>query len=107
MHRLGTITFSGNSGASYKFDVYPIDSAFDPSVSGVYMVTKRKAGRTGFVHKRIHLGQSEDLCQSRANGERSFSSRGGNCFCVHVQPDAQQRLDIETDLIRQRPAQAD
>lgn len=102
MSKLGTVKFTGRSGSQYRFEAFPLESVLEKGLSGVYVVTERKQGKTkpGFVHKRISAGQSSDLCQSLSNGEKAFSARGGNCFCVHEQSDEIIRQSIEQDLMR-------
>jgi hypothetical protein len=100
MNKIGTVRFSGKSGNQYRFDAYPQETVFEEGFSGVYMITHRKPGkaRPGFVHKRICIGQSDDLCQSLAKSGKVFSDRGANCFCVHAQNDEGIRQEIEQDL---------
>ena len=103
MNKLGTIKFSGKSGERYAFTAYPLETVFDEAFSGVYVVTRRKEGKAkkGFVHKRLCTGQSDDLRQSLASVEPSFSSRGANCICVHAENDQAARRKIELDLARE------
>ncbi|HUT61658.1 MAG TPA: hypothetical protein VNA25_27785 [Phycisphaerae bacterium] len=103
MSKLGTVRFSGKSGARHAFAAYPLETVFARGVSGVYVVTRRKPGKSkkGFVHKGICTGQSDDLRQSLASDERSFSARGANCICVHTEKDKGARQKIEQDLVRE------
>ena len=100
MDKLGTIKFSGKSGARYLFAVYPLDAVFDDALSGVYVVTQRRkvTTRKGFVHRRIHIGQSADLRELVAATEPSFSTPGANCICVHAEKNDDARLKIQADL---------
>ncbi len=102
MNKLGTIKFSGKSGERYPFVAYSLETVFDKAFSGVYVATRRKEGKSkkGFVHKRICTGQSDDLRQSLASVEPSFSERGANCICVHAENDQAARQKIEQDLAR-------
>ena len=102
MNRLGTVKFSGKSGVRYAFVAYALETVFDEALSGVYVATRRKEGKSkkGFVHKRICTGQSGDLRQSLAGVEPSFSERGVNCICVHAENDQAARHEIEQDLAR-------
>jgi len=103
MNKLGTVKFSGTSGARYAFAAYPLETVFGRGVGSVYVATRRKQGKSkkGFVHKRICTGQSDDLRQSLASDERSFSARGANCICVHAEKDQDARQKIEQDLARE------
>jgi hypothetical protein len=107
MNKLGAVTFGGKSGNRYKFDAYPLGTVFEKAFSGVYVVTRRKQGKSerGFVHKRICTGQSDDLRQPLTSDDKSFSARGANCICVHAEKDKDARQKIEQDLIQKsRPA---
>ena len=106
MNRLGTVKFSGRSGARYAFAAHPLETVFARGVSGVYVVTRPKQGksRKGFMHKRICTGQSDDLRQLLTGDERSFSARDANGICVHAQKDKGARQMIEQDLARKPPA---
>jgi hypothetical protein len=101
MNKIGTVKFSGKSGNRYKFNAYSLDTVFKKGFSGVYVVTQRKQGesKSGFVHKRICTGQSDDLHQSLTSDEKPFSARGANCICVHAEKDKDIRQRIEQDLI--------
>ena len=103
MNKLGTIKFSGKSGARYAFVAYSLETLFDEALGGVYVATRRKEGKSkkGFVHKRICTGQSDDLRQSMASIEPSFSERGANCICIHAENDQAARQKIEQDLFRE------
>jgi hypothetical protein len=103
MNKLGTVKFSGKSGARYAFTAYPLATLFDEALSGVYVVTRRKEGKSGkgFMHKRICTGQSGDLRQSLAGVDPSFSDRGANCICVHSENDQAARQKIEQDLAKE------
>ena len=106
MSKLGTVKFSGASGTRYAFAAYPLETVFAQGFSGVYVVTRRKRGKSksGFVHKRICTGQSDGLFQPLASEEQSFSARGANCICVHAEKDKGAREKIEQDLIQEPPA---
>jgi len=105
MSKLGTVRFKGKSGSRYRFDVYPLEAVLDKGLGGVYVVTERKRSKTkpGFCHVRMSAGHSGDLAASLTNGEKAFSARGANCFCVHLQKDEAARLSVEQDLLRKRP----
>lgn len=108
MNKLGTIKFSGKSGARYAFAAYPLETVFDEAFGGVYVVTRRRQGksRKGFAHKRICTGHSGDLRQLMTGDERSFSERGANCICVHAEKDECARQNIERDLVQKPRAES-
>ena len=103
MNKLGTVKFSGKSGARYAFAAYPLETVFEKEFSGVYVVTRRRQGKSksGFVHKRICTGQSDGLRQPVTSDEQSFSARGANCICLHAEKDRGARQKIEQDLIQE------
>jgi len=102
MNKLGTVKFSGKSGARYAFIAYPLETVFDEAFGGVYVVTRRRQGKSkrGFVHKRICTGQSDELRQVLTSQERSLSAQGANCICVHAEKDEGTRQEIEQDLLQ-------
>ena len=106
MNKLGTVKFSGISGSRYEFAAYPLETVFDKAFSGVYVVTRRKQGKSksGFVHRRICTGQSDGLRQLPTSDEQSFSARGANCICLHAEKDKGARQIIEQDLLQKPPA---
>jgi len=107
MSRLGTVKFSGKSGSRYLFEAYPLETVFEKGCSGVYVVTRRRAAGsgTGFVHRRICTGQSDDLRRPVTGHGTSWSARGANCICVHVEEDKDIRQQVKQDLVRKpRPA---
>ena len=106
MKKFGTVKFSGNSGTRYAFAAYPLETVFGRRASGVYVVTRRKQGKSkkGFAHKRICMGQSDDLRQLLTGDERSFSAQCANCICVHTEKDKGARQKIEQDMVKKPPA---
>lgn len=108
MHKPGIVKFSGKSGARYEFLVYPLETVFAAGLGGVYVITRRKLGRSarGFVHRRICTGQSDDLSQPLTDDAQSLSARRANCICVHAEKDKDARGKIEQDLLRQPEAPA-
>ena len=103
MNKLGNVKFSGKSGTRYPFIAYPLGTVFAEGFGGVYVATRRREGksRSGFVHKRIRMGQSDDLRQPLASEEQAFSTQGANCICVHAEKDEGTRREIEQDLVRE------
>lgn len=101
MTKLGTIKFSGQSGARYAFTVYPLGTAFEERFAGVYVCTRRRRSkaRNAFVHRRIEAGQSDDLRVALAGNGQSRAARGANCICVHAESDDGIRQRIERDLL--------
>jgi hypothetical protein len=105
MSKLGTVKFSGKSGTRYAFTAYPLQTVFVEGLGGVYVITRRREGncKSGFVHRRICSGQSEDLRQPLPGGAQGSRAKGANCICVHAEKDEVARLAIELDLFRKPP----
>ena len=102
MDKLANVKFSGKSGARYAFEVYPLEAAIAQEFAGVYVVTLRREGKSksGFVHRRMGTGRSDDLPLLPASDGQSYAARGANCICLHAETDSDARLKIEQDLIR-------
>jgi hypothetical protein len=100
MARLGIITFAGKSGIQYKFNAYSLGTAFKKGLSAVYIITRRwqHESKGPFKHKRIRLGQTDDLRQPLAEEEQSLVKLRANCICVHSEKDQAARLVIQQDL---------
>ncbi|MBI5725264.1 MAG: hypothetical protein HZA50_14995 [Planctomycetes bacterium] len=103
MNKIGKIKFNGKSGHRYYFNIYPLETVFDEGLSGVYVVTRRKEGnsKSGFVHKRLSLGHSDDLHQPIADEDQPFAEQGANCICVYAEKDSDARQKIVDDLVRE------
>ncbi len=108
MITLGTVKFSGQSGEKYLFTAYPLKTIFDTPLNGVFIVTRRGHGKskTGFAHKRILMGQSEELRQRLNSEEQALCAKGANCICVHAEADKDASLKVEQDLLTKPPAGA-
>lgn len=101
MSKISTLTLSGTSGKKHSFDVYSINSNWN-EVAAVYAVTKREPEANGAVtHSPIYVGQTENLKERHSNHHKAecFKARGGNCLCVLVTNDEEERLAIEADLL--------
>jgi len=102
MAKYGGITFSGNSGEKYYFQVWPLETRFK-SVGAVFFVTKREYTGGTFrrmSHERIYIGQTENLADPLATQSQftCFNKHGANCVCVHLDANQERRLAIERDL---------
>jgi hypothetical protein len=102
MGKLGTVTFTGNSGAKYGFNVYSLDTDFK-EIGAVYFFTKRVKKENGkFTHtKHIYVGQTEDLSERFDNHHAMpcIKRHGTNCICVHSESSESKRRQIEDDII--------
>jgi hypothetical protein len=108
MNKLANVRFNGKSGTRYAFTAYPLGTVFTEEFSGVYVVTRRKEGKSGsrFVHRKLFTGQSDDLRQPLASDDGSFSAQGANCICVLAEKDKDARGKIQQDLVREPRANA-
>jgi len=102
MAKLSTVTFTGESGTEYAFNVYPWGTSFKEDYGAVYFITKRtEKSEGGYSHIRIYVGQTEDLSTRFDNHHKQacFDKHKKNCVCVHGEDDEDARLAIEQDLI--------
>ncbi len=101
MAKIGTVTFVGESGTSYTFDVYTADTEFN-DVSAVYIFTKRTLSGEIWRHARLYIGEAERMGERIKNHEKwpCVNRHGCNCICVLLVSSSDRRLDIETDLRR-------
>ena len=102
MAKLGTVTFTGESGTKYEFNVYPLDTDFQ-AVAAVYFFTKRTKKTDGsHTHrKHIYVGETEDLSDRFDNHHKMscIERNGANCVCTHPESTESKRLEVEQDLI--------
>jgi hypothetical protein len=101
--KLGTVTFTGASGKSYKFNVYSWDTSFN-AVAGVYAITKRyKDSGGGYKHKVVYVGETGDL-SGRFDAHHKadcFERENANCKCTYREDTESTRQRIERDLIEE------
>ncbi len=104
MAPLGTITVTGASEASYTFNIYPFDQAFN-QVGAVYLVTHQYKKADGTIwHDFLYIGQTGSLPE-RFSGHHKltcFQRNSANCICVHRDDSERSRLANEADLLRSR-----
>ncbi len=101
--RQGSVTFSGNSGESYHFQVWSLDAKFRP-VPAVYFITKRAYDNKTFrraCHDSIYIGQSDDLAGALVASStlERFRRFGANCVCVYQHADDVRRSFVVQDLL--------
>ena len=101
MEDLGIITTTGESGASYTFDVYSWGASFEP-LGAVYLITKRAENPDGgYTHTLLYVGQTGDLSERFDDHHKAscFKLNGANCISIHFDDAESSRLRIEEDLI--------
>ena len=96
MSYLGTVTFSGASGDSYRFHAYTDDHVFD-DVGAVYIFTRKE----GDSYIRLYVGQTHELGERIRYHEKwpCVRRHNVNSICVLFDGSRQSRLNIETDLL--------
>jgi len=100
--RIGTVVFSGKSGAKYRFEVWPMDTRFKP-VAAVYVVTRREVTTGTFSragHEQLYLGQTPDISAPLGTEAQLawFGANGANCVCVYAVESEERGAAIKKDL---------
>ncbi len=96
----GTVRWSGASGQSYMFEVYPWDQEFNP-VSGVYIACRYTAPH---MLEALYVGQTKSFFNrlnagfENHDGLERAKSAGATELAVMVVNNESDRLRIETDL---------
>jgi len=99
MSRLGVVKVVGNSGTQYRFLAYPLTTVFRKGRSVVYLTTCRRTRQDApSKHRRIGLGQTDDVRRLLTDQGKSLAAGGANCICVCGEPDSRTRLAIQRDL---------
>jgi len=101
MAKSGTITFTGASGQTYAFDIYPWGTSFK-AFAAVYAVTKRyQNSEGGYTHTVLYFGQTSDLSERFDDHHKAdcLKRNGANCICIHLEESEATRIRIEKDLI--------
>jgi hypothetical protein len=101
--KYGDITFSGKSGAKYRFQAWSLETRFK-ALAAVYFVTKRAQDGGTYnraSHDSIYIGQTANLADPFATGSQfdCFRKHGANCICIHLIEDESRRIAAEEDLI--------
>ena len=97
-----THNWTGQSGRSYKYYVYPIGSSFK-SAAGNYIFCKKDL-RGGWQPQ--YVGQTEDLSERLADHEKEACAKQNGATHIHAHLNANEstRLSEEKDLIvKHRP----
>jgi predicted GIY-YIG superfamily endonuclease len=99
MTNVPTITWAGQSGASYKYWVYPFDIPFDPKPGNYIFAGQSGPGRW----HALYIGQTSDLSErfDTHHAMAEAKRRGATHIHAHVNGDEKARLAEEADL-RQR-----
>jgi hypothetical protein len=98
------VVFRGKSGERYRFQTWPIGTAFKP-VAAVYVVTKRTYEDRTFTTKASHqplaIGETPDLSATFVGKAdmKALAAKGANCICVLAIAEPERRSHVERDLI--------
>lgn len=102
MNKLSTTSMGGESGANYKFEVYPYETMFRQGIAGVYLIAKRYKLPDGkFTLDPIYIGELSDLSTLYGFHKKQdcFLKHGANCKCIYISTDQKERQYIVQDLI--------
>ncbi len=94
------VTFEGQSGQKYTFEVFAYGTAFNP-VGAVYCISYRaQKPDGGFEHTPLYFGETGDLSMRFDNHHQAacFRRHGGNCTLVMRNGERGSRLTAEADL---------
>jgi hypothetical protein len=101
MASLGRMTFTGKSGRTYQFKVFPFGTRFRKR-SGVYVIGSRTIGVNGSHRiEPIYVGRTEDFSQpfEKHHKAKGFAEEGADCICVQSDTAEESRLAKEQDLV--------
>lgn len=97
------IFFLGISGRFYPFRLYPLNTDL-PDIGAVYIFTKM--GNNALYedsepYEPLYIGQTGTLKSCVENHEKlgCAGKLGMNSICVHLEPNAEIRVEIEQDLL--------
>ena len=92
------MTWTGLSGWTYRFWLYPIGTRFGPTGSN-YIYVKRRPGTPYW--DPVYIGETENMANrhiSTHHQRNAIMANGATHIFVHVNNDERARLDEETDL---------
>lgn len=94
------VNWSGASGKTYTFSVWPLPSQINDGQDGNYIFCGSEDGRW----VPLYIGQG-DLGNRTKNPDHSrcLSNKGATHVHVHLNPDADDRLAEEDDLLAAYP----
>jgi len=100
MAKIGTLNLYGNSGNKYQFEIYPIDTTFDPGPA-LYAITRRYVSADGENrHSVVFIGHSDDISRSFVKHKKRdcFKRHEANCICIQQDSIEKSRLFKVKDL---------
>jgi hypothetical protein len=105
--KYGDVTFTGKSGAKYRFQTWLLETRFKP-LAAVYFVTRRAQDSHTYhraSHDIIYIGQTANLSDPFATESQfdCFRKHGANCICIHLIESEERRIAVEEDLLALHP----
>jgi hypothetical protein len=91
----------GKSGKTYEFDIFKLDTSFNP-IGGIYIFTRRyKRLDSKYYHELIYCGKTNDLSTRFDNHHKKdcIEKNKANCVCVKSVSSEQERTNIEQDIL--------
>ena len=100
--RYSDVVFSGKSGATYRFQVWSLETSFRP-VPAAYIVTRRAQSGSNYnsgAHEVIYIGETSSLADPFATAAdfACFRKHGATCVCVYRVEHEQLRREAALDL---------
>ena len=93
-----TITWVGQSGRQYVYEIYPIGTKFS-AVPGNYIFAKETQPKS---FKAVYIGETQDLSERFDNHHKMRCIQRNNATHIHVHGNSQgqvARREEESDLI--------
>lgn len=95
------LTLQCISGNNYSFELYEIDTFFEP-IAGIYIITRRmQLIDNNIYHEYIYCGKTEDF-SIRFNDHHKddcIKANKANCICVMPVSSKEERTTIEKDIL--------
>jgi hypothetical protein len=100
--RYSDVVFSGKSGATYRFQVWSLETTFR-AVPAAYIVTRRAQSSSSYnsgAHEVVYIGEAASLADPFATAAdfACFRKHGANCICVYRVEHEQLRREAALDL---------
>lgn len=95
---MATVTWTGNSGRTYTYEVYPVGTSFN-DVPANYIFTRRSSDG---VHTALYVGQTDNLEERITPAHHKWScAKLHGITHIHVHQNAAEstRLAEERDLL--------
>lgn len=103
MEPLAMTSFTGASGKTYTFAVYPLGATL-ADFSGVFMFARKPQAVLDMGYSPMFIGHAEELGSHLGTHDRRAAAvgQGADCLCVHPADEAE-RAAIANDLLQSHP----